>query len=307
MSPAGSGRSARWAAEAADSFFPRSRSRLFFLFSCLLPALLGCASADKPPAAPGALVSLWSAHGGPGSWKRHEAASFSYRAVLGRSGVRLEIPRVAIRLRDPGRLWVRAEPDAAPELVDLRGPPGSVLDALSRFLESSRDVSREDGEDLELAVRALPYLFGIPLAASSGPWEFRTLAAPSDIPVPGDIEVAPLGQAPIGGCVLFANGSTGLLAKAVYARRFPVPRKEPRVVSFERPVRVGDVTLFSRRIHEESRKPEPERVLFSSAREAAPREPWTLEEDLSGIALIEGKEAVAVECPPPPESPGAVP
>ena len=248
-------------------------------------------------------MSLWSAHGGPPAWRRHEAATFSYSAALGVSGVRLEIPRVAIRLRDPSRLWVRAEAGARPEIIDLSGPPGSVLDALSGFLQADEEVSPEDAADIELAVRALPYLFGIPLAASSGPWEFRTLAAPPDVRVPGDIEVAPLGPAPIGGCVLFADPSTGLLAQAVYARRYPVPRKETRVVSFERPVRVGDVTLFSRRLHEDSRKPEPDPVLFSWSRPVPSPEPWSLEEALSGIALLEGKEEAAAECPPPPEGP----
>jgi hypothetical protein len=187
--------------------------------------------------------------------------------------------------------------------VDLSGPPGSVLDALSGFIQTDGEVSPEDAEDIELAVRALPYLFGIPLAASSGPWEFRTLSAPPDVRVPGDIEVAPLGSAPIGGCVLFADPSTGLLAKAVYARRFPLPRKETRVISFERPVRVGDVTLFTRRLHEDSRKLEPDPVLFSWSRPVPPAEPWSLEEDLSGIALVEGKEEAAAVCPLPLESP----
>ena len=301
MSPAGSGRSARSAAAAADSLFPRTRTRLLPILALLLSGA-GCASADKP-AAPGALASLWSAHGGASAWRRHEAASFSYRAVLIRSGVRLEIPRAAIRLRDPGRLWVRAEAGAPPELIELHGPPGSVLDALSRFVRSPGDVSAEDAADIELAVRALPYLLGMPLAASSGPWEFRTLAAPPDIRTPGDIEVAPLGPAPIGGCVLFANPSTGLLAKAVYARRFPLPRKEPRVVSFEGPVTVGNVTVFSRRVHEESRKLKSDPVI-SWAPAAPPPEPWILEEDLSGIALIDRKEDAAGECPLPPEGPG---
>jgi hypothetical protein len=268
-------------------------------------ALAGCASPQPSgtPAAPPALASLWSAHGGASAWSRHEVASFAYDAVLGPSRVRLEIPRISIRLRDPGRLWVRKSPDAPPELIDLRGPPGSIIDALSAHVTAPGDVSSGDAVHLELALRALPYFLGIPLSASSGPWEFRTLTAPPDIPVPADLEVAPLGPAPIGGCVLFPDPSTGLLARAVYARRFPEPRKEPLVVSFESPVTVGGVTIFSRRLHEETRKPEEEPVLFSWARRAPPPEPWALEERISGIAFLAEEEKVREECPLPGETP----
>lgn len=275
---------------------------------CLV-LLAGCGSAEKPAGrgAPPALVSLWDAHGGVMAWKRHSAVRFSYRAVLRPGGARLEIPRAALRLADTGRLWVRPAPTAEPIIIDLRSQPGAVASALSPFVVATGDLSEAEAMDLELAVRALPYLLALPLAASTGPWEFRTLTAPPDIPVPADIEVAPLGPAPVGGCVLFRDPSSGLLAKAVYGRSFPRAVREPLLLSLEAPVKVGGVTLFARRVHTEVvRKHRPDPVLFEEARHAPLPEPWRIEEDIGEIRFLDdaGREE---ECPLPETAPAPAP
>lgn len=266
----------------------------------------GCAAAGKaslPPgeAAPGLpapLRDLWKRHGGAEAWKRHAAVRFTYR--LSAPGWRedIELPEVAFRLRDTRRLWVKLSREAKPIALDLETGAGDW----SAVAEAARSRGADPG-DLAFGLHLLPFFVGLPLSASLGPWQFRTVIGPDGVAVPGWLEIAPGGRRPpVGSTLLSMDERTGLLAGALYVALFPEPDPVPRRVTFEDTTEAGGVRLALRRVHREVREPGPAIgeawVPYAPSPDGEEREAWSLREEIRDIVFLGEADAEKV-CPVP--------
>jgi hypothetical protein len=230
---------------------------------------------------------------------------FSYRASAPGWRGDVEIPEVAFRLRDAGRLWVKLSRDADPIALDLEGAAGDW----SAVAEAAR-ARGADPADLAFGLKLLPFFLGLPLSASLGPWEFRAIVGPGGSTAPGWLEVAPSGRRPpVGSVFLWADPESGLLAEAMYAVLLPRPDPIPRRVSFEGYTEAGGVRIALRRFHHETRKEGPSVgepwAPYAPSPDGEERgEAWSLREEIRDVVFL-GEEEAERACPRPGAPPEA--
>ncbi len=190
---------------------------------------------DSAPAA-ARVRELWDAHGGAEAWRRHAAVRCRFEIEVPEEDVKLVFDRAAFRLDDERFVWVTRRDGAAPVRWALENP-----------LEHPFEYEGSPGAGF--ALQALPYLLCLPLATSSGRWEFRTLLAPPDAGPMRAIEVVPLPEtSPLGALKLETDPASGLLKSALYEGRHPFVTGA-RAVTFEDYAEAEGVRFARRRIH----------------------------------------------------------
>ena len=269
----------------------------------------GCGAPGKtsPPRSeaasslPSALRDLWTRHGGAEAWRKHAAIRFTYRLSGPGWSEGVELPEVAFRLRDARRLWVKLSADAKPILLDVQTHEGD-WNAVEDFARSRG----ADPADLVYGLRLLPFFAGLPLSASLGPWQFRTIMGPDGVTVPGWLEIAPGGRRPpVGAVLLSTDERTGLLSGALYVALAAEPAPVPRRVTFEDYALASGFEVSLRRVHREVRPPRPEVdepwVAYAPAVDGDERdegETWSIREELRDVVFLGEGEADRV-CPLP--------
>ncbi len=153
--------------------------------------------------------------------------SFSYSVESLRDSEKTLFAEVAFQLDHYRYLWVRKEGEEKLTRLDL-----------SRMLEW------EGSNAMGCALHTLRYLFSVPVASARGRWEFRRLLAPGDVETRDLFEAAPLdSSSAVGPCLLEEDPRTGLLSRLTYLPRHPFALGEPRWVTFDSYVEVGEARI----------------------------------------------------------------
>jgi len=246
---------------------------------------------------------LWDAHGGREAWIAQGGVRFAYDVRVPSSREEFSFSEVGFRRGDFRFLWVRATQDSERVRVALDVPPGGVYDQLQEaggFALSSTAVGR-DG--LDYALRSVRLLFGLPLATTSGPWEFRSLAwntnkdaAAEDVPLflrspeKGPLEVVFRGShAPHGACLLERHPESGKVERIVIRGKHPYVQEAIYGVHLEGYEAVQGMAFATRRAQRRL-------SLAKNRRDPFPDSPTSLEalqildEEIADVELLSNEE-----------------
>ena len=227
---------------------------------CLLAlgTLAGCCGRAREPEAglgPAALLRrLREAHGVEAAWSLLAAVTFSFEV---RAGGRepVAFPEVSFRLDDFRHLSVagpngRVELDLSEADEDLIGRLRSSGLLAPEGEEPSLPLRLPRAErDLAFSLRALPYLFSLPLATARGSWDFVGFVPPEGVEIPPALELRPREPpAPFQAVIVHVWPGERPLGQSVYLRAEGGRRVAYRAIFSEYEV-VSGIRIARRRCH----------------------------------------------------------
>lgn len=216
-----------------------------------------CGGAREPEARPGPAALLRrfrEAHGGEAAWSSLAAVAFSLEVrATGREPV--AFPEVSFRLDDFRHLSLTAP--SGPVELDLSEADEDLIERLRSsglLAPAEGDPSLPLGlpraeKDLAFALRALPYLFSLPLATARGSWDFVGFVPPEGIEIPPALELRPREPpAPFEAAIVHVWPGERPLGQSVYLRTEGGRRVAYRAIFSEYEV-VSGIRIARRRCH----------------------------------------------------------